>query len=219
MTAIDVASLDFDKGHGLLPAIVQHEEDGRVLMLGYVNRQALEATLATGRATFFSRSKQRLWTKGERSGHFIKVSGVTADCDRDTVLVLGRPEGPVCHTGDAACFPDTARPAVAEVAFLAELEAQLRQRALASPEESYTAALYRQGRTRIAQKVGEEAVEVALAAVSGSDAEFIGECADLIYHLLVALGSRGLALRDVAAELGRRHAERASPKPAASDYT
>jgi phosphoribosyl-ATP pyrophosphohydrolase/phosphoribosyl-AMP cyclohydrolase len=219
MTAIDLASLDFDKGHGLLPAIVQHEDDGRVLMLGYVNRQALELTLATGRATFYSRSKQRLWTKGERSGHFINVSGVSADCDRDTVLVLGRPEGPVCHTGSAACFPDSARPVVANVAFLAQLEALLLQRALASPEESYTAALYRQGRTRIAQKVGEEGVEVALAAATGSDAELIGECADLVYHLLVALGSRGLALRDVVAELERRHAERASPKPAASDYT
>jgi phosphoribosyl-ATP pyrophosphohydrolase/phosphoribosyl-AMP cyclohydrolase len=219
MTAIDVASLDFDKGHGLLPAIVQHEEDGRVLMLGYVNRQALDATLATGRATFYSRSKQRLWTKGESSGHFIKVSDIVTDCDRDTVLVLGRPEGPVCHTGSSTCFPESARPAVADVAFLTQLEAVLRRRAAASPDESHTAALYRQGRTRIAQKVGEEGVEVALALATGSDAEFIGECADLIYHLLVALGSRGLALHDVVAELARRHAERASPKPAASDYT
>jgi phosphoribosyl-AMP cyclohydrolase / phosphoribosyl-ATP pyrophosphohydrolase len=219
MTGIDIERLDFDKGHGLLPAIVQHEQDGRVLMLGYVNRQALAATLSSGRATFYSRSKQRLWTKGERSGHFIKVSGIATDCDRDTVLLLGRPEGPVCHQGTPACFPDATRPAVADVAFLAQLEAVLRSRSLASPEQSYTAALYRQGRTRIAQKLGEEAVEVALAAASGSDAEFIGECADLIYHLLVALGSRGLALREVVTELARRHAERASPKAAASDYT
>jgi phosphoribosyl-ATP pyrophosphohydrolase/phosphoribosyl-AMP cyclohydrolase len=219
MTAIDVASLDFDKGQGLLPAIVQHEQDGRVLMLGYVNRQALNATLATGRATFYSRSKQRLWTKGESSGHFISVSGIAADCDRDTVLLLGRPQGPVCHTGNPACFPDSARPAVADVSFLTQLEAVLHQRAAASPEESYTAALRQQGRTRVAQKLGEEGVEAALALAMGSDAEFIGECADLIYHLLVALGSRGLALRDVVGELARRHSERASPKPAASDYT
>jgi phosphoribosyl-AMP cyclohydrolase / phosphoribosyl-ATP pyrophosphohydrolase len=219
MTRIDVESLDFAKGDGLLPAIVQHEADGRVLMLGYVNRQALDATLATSRATFYSRSKQRLWTKGESSGHFITVSAIATDCDRDTVLMLGRPAGPVCHNGTAACFPDGTRPGVADVAFLAQLEAVLKERSRASPDDSYTAALYRQGRTRIAQKVGEEAVEVALAAATGSDAEFIGECADLLYHVLVALGSRGLALRDVVTELAHRHAARASRKPAASDYT
>jgi len=219
MTRDDIDGLDFNKGQGLLPAIVQDEVDGRVLMLGYVDREALAATFASGRATFYSRSKARLWTKGETSGHFIKVSRIAADCDRDTVLLIGRPQGPVCHTGSAACFPDSARPAVADVAFLAQLESVLRARATASPDDSYTAKLYSQGRARIAQKIGEEGVEVALAAATGSDSEFVAECADLVYHLLVALGSRGLALGDVVRELAQRHAARASPKPAASDYT
>jgi phosphoribosyl-ATP pyrophosphohydrolase/phosphoribosyl-AMP cyclohydrolase len=206
MNEADVATLAWDKG--LLPAIVQHADTGAVLMLGYVDRAALAATLATKRVTFFSRSRGRQWTKGETSGNYIEVEAVTPDCDRDTLLVLGRPAGPVCHTGAPTCFHGQPDSLATELAFLQRLEAIIAQRIAEHPEASYTAKLHAKGPSRIAQKVGEEGLEVALAAVQSDDQAVIGESADLLYHLLVLLKSRGRSVREVVAELVSRHAAR-----------
>lgn len=207
MTQISVASdidtLDWNKGDGLLPAIVQHWRDGRVLMLGYMNREALAATLDTGSVTFFSRSKQRLWTKGETSGNRLDLREIHADCDADTLLVLADPHGPTCHKGTDTCFGNDTMPALA---FLGRLDALIAKRHDERPEDSYTTQLFESGTRRIAQKVGEEGVETALAAVAQDDDELLGESADLVYHLLVLLRSRGLELADVAALLQARHA-------------
>jgi phosphoribosyl-ATP pyrophosphohydrolase/phosphoribosyl-AMP cyclohydrolase len=200
--------LDWAKGEGLLPAIVQDAVTGRVLMLGYMTRETLEETLECGRVVFFSRSRGGRWLKGETSGHFLNVVQVVTDCDRDSLLVLANPVGPTCHTGAVSCFVG-ARPAVAEDAqFLAELEQIIGSRIAEQPEGSYTAHLFSQGVGRIAQKVGEEGVETALAAVSRDDASLVGESADLLYHLLVLLKSRNLSLADVAGELRSRHSAR-----------
>ena len=195
-------NLDWRKGDGLLPAIVQDADDGRVLMLGYMNAEALDATRDSGRVTFFSRSKQRLWTKGETSGNHLAFVKAFADCDRDTLLVLARPHGPTCHTGTDTCFGNTRIPAVG---FLAELERTIRARAGSDPEESYTARLLAEGVKRCAQKVGEEGVEVALAAAAGERKELESEAADLLYHLLVCLQSAGSDLESVVDTLIRRH--------------
>jgi phosphoribosyl-AMP cyclohydrolase / phosphoribosyl-ATP pyrophosphohydrolase len=204
----NLARLDWDKGDGLLPAIVQHAVDGRVLMLGYMNEVALRRTLNDGRVTFFSRSRNQLWTKGETSGHFLRVTHVSADCDRDTILVLAHPDGPTCHNGTPTCFADSREPLASRIAFLATLQATIAQRIADSPEGSYTARLFASGVSRIAQKVGEEGVETALAAVTRDDPELVGECADLLYHLLVLLKSRNLTLEQVVAELASRHGAR-----------
>ena len=209
MNASDLATLDWAKGGGLLPAVAQHAESGTVLMLGFMNADALAATLATRRLTFFSRSRGRLWTKGESSGHFVEVLSVTADCDRDSLLVLGRPQGPVCHTGSADCFHGQPPTAAAELAFLARLEAIIAERVREQPGGSYTAELYRQGPRRMAQKVGEEGLEVALAAVAGDDDELLGESADLLFHLLLLLKSRDRSLAEVVRALAQRHAAHA----------
>jgi phosphoribosyl-AMP cyclohydrolase / phosphoribosyl-ATP pyrophosphohydrolase len=212
----DIDALDFDKAGGLLPAIVQHAGTGAVLMLGYMNREALHATLARGRVVFFSRSRQRLWEKGETSGHTLRLAGVRADCDRDSLLVSALPAGPVCHTGTDTCFGNAAPPvrepqaAHADLAFLGTLEEIIARRLAERPEGSYTARLHAEGPKRLAQKVGEEGLEVALAAVAGSDGELLAESADLLYHLLLLLASRGLGLGRVAAELESRHAARPS---------
>ena len=203
---IDPAALDWDKGQGLLPAIVQDSRTGTVLMLGFMNREALEVTLRDRRVTFWSRTRERLWTKGETSGNHVQVEGVTADCDRDTLLVLGRPAGPVCHTGAPDCFPGHAVTAAGELAFLDRLEGIIAARIADRPESSYTAATYSRGTSRMAQKVGEEGVEVALAAMGADDAKLVGESADLVFHLLLLLKARGLGLRDVVRELEARHA-------------
>ncbi|MGH8294404.1 MAG: bifunctional phosphoribosyl-AMP cyclohydrolase/phosphoribosyl-ATP diphosphatase HisIE [Steroidobacteraceae bacterium] len=211
----DVASLDFEKTGGLLPAIVQHAQSGAVLMLGYMNPEALRETLARRRVVFFSRSRQRLWEKGETSGHALNLAAVRTDCDRDTLLVTALPAGPVCHLGTLTCFggglpADSGRrdePA-APLAFLTDLEGVIAQRLADRPEGSYTAQLQAQGPTRIAQKVGEEGLEVALAAVAEPDGKLIGEAADLLYHLLILLQSRGLRLEQVVAELKSRHEHR-----------
>jgi phosphoribosyl-ATP pyrophosphohydrolase/phosphoribosyl-AMP cyclohydrolase len=208
MNADDVERLDWDKGGGLLPAIVQDAASGSVLMLGFMNREALQATLASRRVTFWSRTRGKLWTKGETSGHFVDVDSVTMDCDRDTLLVLGRPAGPVCHTGAPDCFPGHPSTGSADFAFLRRLEGIIESRIAQAPDRSYTAKLYAQGTKRMAQKVGEEGLEVALAALGSDDAELIGEAADLTFHLLLLLKSRGLALRDVVRELESRHAAR-----------
>lgn len=206
--AADVQTLDFPKGDGLLPAVVQDADSGAVLMLGYMNRDALRTTLDRRRVVFFSRSKNRLWEKGETSGHTLDLVDVRTDCDRDTLLVTARPRGPVCHTGTATCFGNDKPTHAERLAFLGALERVIEHRIADRPEGSYTARLYAQGAKRIAQKVGEEGLEVALAAVVESDEKVIAESADLLFHLLVLLKSRGVSLERVARELEARHAEK-----------
>jgi phosphoribosyl-ATP pyrophosphohydrolase/phosphoribosyl-AMP cyclohydrolase len=208
---IDSTQLDWDKGAGVLPAIVQDAGDGAVLMLGYMNREALTVTLETRRVTFWSRSKQRLWTKGETSGNTLELCGIAADCDGDTLLVLAHARGPTCHTGTRTCWgADAPHAATAPLAFLSRLEQVIQERIATRPEGSYTAKLLAQGPRRIAQKVGEEGLELALAAVAQSDAEIIGEAADLLYHTLLLLQAKGLGLADVVRELELRHTARAT---------
>lgn len=204
----DVAALDFDKMGGLLPAIVQHARSGAVLMLGYMNREALRETLTRRRVVFYSRSRRCLWEKGETSGNTLELAGVRADCDRDALLVTALPAGPVCHLGTATCFGDDTVTAGGGLAFLGELQSVIARRIADRPEGSYTARLHAEGPRRIAQKVGEEGVEVALAAVAEADGKLVSESADLIYHLLLLLESRGLRLEHVVAELESRHADR-----------
>ncbi len=203
----DTSRLDWPKGSGLLPAIVQHWLTGEVLMLGYMNAEALTQTQSSGHVTFYSRSKQRLWTKGESSGHVLALKSIRIDCDADTLLVRADPHGPTCHLGTSSCFGDGAevRP---PLGFLAELDALVAQRHAERPEGSYTTKLFDSGIRRIAQKVGEEGVETALAAVVQGDEELLGEAADLVFHLTVALRMRGLSLADVAGVLAERHRER-----------
>ena len=206
MTLANPATLDWSKGDGLLPAVVQDSRSGKVLMLGYMNEAALAATLESRRVTFFSRSKQRLWIKGETSGHFLNVVDVAGDCDNDTLLILAEPQGPTCHTGTQSCFGDDLGSAAENFAFLARLEAVIEQRIAEQPEGSYTARLWSQGAARLAQKVGEEGVEVALAAVTQTDEHLVGESADLLFHLALLLKSRNLSLGNVVLELQQRHA-------------
>jgi phosphoribosyl-ATP pyrophosphohydrolase/phosphoribosyl-AMP cyclohydrolase len=210
MTAtMTMPDLDWNKLNGLAPAIVQDAGNGAVLMMGYMNREALAATTATGRVTFWSRSRGRLWTKGETSGHFLDVRSVAADCDRDTLLILAEPRGPACHLGTATCWGESAPQSDAQrLAFLSTLENIIAQRIATRPEDSYTAQLLEGGVRRIAQKVGEEGLELALAAVAQSDEEIIGEAADLMYHSLLLLRVKGLSLAQIVAELAARHAQR-----------
>ena len=200
MTPEQIDQLDFGKQDGLLPAVIQDARSGQVLMLGYMNREALERTLDSRQVTFFSRSKQRLWTKGESSGHVLELVRLEADCDADTLLVQALPRGPTCHLGRASCFPD------APAQFLGELDALIAQRVAERPAGSYTTRLLEAGIRRIAQKVGEEGVETALAAVVQDDDALLGEAADLAYHLLVLLHARGLGLAELQATLAKRHA-------------
>lgn len=205
ITRENVSTLDFAKSDNLLPAVVQHADNGAVLMVGYMNAEALVETFNRRRVVFFSRSKQRLWMKGETSGHVLDLVEVRTDCDRDALLVTARPHGPVCHTGTATCFGDEAA-AGGALAFLSRLEGVIEQRVAENPEGSYTARLFSKGPKRIAQKVGEEGLEVALAAVAETDDKVISESADLLYHLLVLLKSRGVTLARVVGELESRHA-------------
>ena len=196
--------LDFDKGGGLLPAIVQHAGNSSVLMLGYMNREALVATLAMRRVAFFSRSRGRLWEKGETSGNSLELAEIRTDCDRDALLIRAWPSGPVCHTGSPACFltPEVEGDAVA---FLRTLQGVIGERVEKRPEGSYVASLVSKGLNRIAQKVGEEGLETALAGVGGTDAQVVEEAADLLFHILVLLKARGLSLEAVSKELKSRH--------------
>lgn len=207
----DLDRLDFAKSDGLLPAIVQHADRGSVLMLGYMSREALEASLTRRRVVFFSRSKDRLWEKGESSGNTLALIEVRADCDRDALLVLARPQGPTCHLGTPTCFGDDPSSEPESLSILSDLERVIAQRMLLRPEGSYTASLFDSGIKRIAQKVGEEGLEVALAAVGGREREVIDEFADLIFHLLVLLRARGLSLADVVRELRARHVVNSAP--------
>jgi phosphoribosyl-ATP pyrophosphohydrolase/phosphoribosyl-AMP cyclohydrolase len=202
LTAQDIGTLAWDKMDNLIPATIQDRASGRVLMLGYMNREALGATLATGLATFWSRSKQRLWTKGETSGNVLRVAAVHADCDGDALLVLADPAGPTCHLGTTACFGDAAR---AGPGWLAELSRIIAERASTGGEDSYTRRILSQGPTRIAQKVGEEGVEVALAGAGSSAEHCAEEVADLLYHVAVLMEARGFGWSDVIAVLQSRH--------------
>lgn len=212
---LDVSDVDFTKADGLVPGVVQHARTGQVLMVGFLDEDALRATLETGLATFWSRSRREIWTKGETSGNTLAVESVEADCDRDTLLIHAVPAGPTCHTGDETCFgPEavttdrtrgSAGPDAPTVSFLQQLDALVADRAAELPEGSYTTRLFTGGVRRIAQKVGEEGVETALAAVAQEDEDLLSESADLVYHLLVLLRSRGLGLADVERVLRERH--------------
>jgi phosphoribosyl-AMP cyclohydrolase / phosphoribosyl-ATP pyrophosphohydrolase len=207
-----LATVDWEKMNGLVPAIVQDAASGAVLMLGYMNREALAATEATGRVTFWSRSKSRLWTKGESTGHFLEVRSISADCDQDTLLILAQPLGPACHLGTTTCWgQDAPRSRAQDLAFLGTLEEIVAQRIATRPEGSHTAKLVDAGLTRIAQKVGEEGLELALAAVAQSDGEIIGEAADLLFHTALLLKVKGLSLAQVVGELESRHSRREAP--------
>ena len=199
-------SIDWEKVAGLIPAIIQDNNSGQVLMLGYMNDEALAKTLATKQVTFWSRTKNRLWTKGETSGNVLHLKSIQLDCDQDTLLIQVNPMGPTCHLNTTSCFDndDTTNTQPALV-FLHQLEQVLADRKGADPDSSYTASLYNRGTKRISQKVGEEGVEVALAATSGDKAELVCESADLIYHLLVLLQDQNLALEDVINKLKQRH--------------
>jgi len=203
MTLSDIQrdDLDWAKGDGLLPAVIQHAREGRVLMLGYMNKASLDHTLETGKVTFYSRSKQRLWTKGETSGNILELVSIKSDCDNDTLLVQAIPHGPTCHTGSQTCFGNSMQPAIG---LLAELEDVIQSRADENNRSSYTSKLLNDGVPRCAQKVGEEGVEVALAAVQGHRDELHQEAADLLYHLLVCLRSAESSLDDVLRVLESR---------------
>ncbi|MDD1792885.1 bifunctional phosphoribosyl-AMP cyclohydrolase/phosphoribosyl-ATP diphosphatase HisIE [Enterovibrio makurazakiensis] len=196
--------INWDKVDGLVPAVVQNAKSGQMLMLGYMNQDALAKTLETEQVTFWSRTKERLWTKGETSGNVLQLKNIDLDCDQDTLLVQVDPIGPTCHLGTESCFgdDDANKPSLV---FLHQLEQVLASRRGSDPSTSYTASLYAKGTKRISQKVGEEGVEVALAATSGDKEELINESADLMYHLMVLLQDQGFSLEDVANKLKERH--------------
>ncbi len=201
---MNIDGLAWKKMNGLIPAIVQDAFDGRMLMQGYMNKDALKITLESGQVTFWSRSREMLWTKGETSGHILDLVDIHPDCDSDTLLIRARQEGPTCHLGLDTCF-DTEDKVIPELAFLADLERVIAQRDEDRPKGSYTTDLLEAGVKRIAQKVGEEGVETALAAAAGGDEEVLNESADLIYHLLVLLRSRKLELGSLVEVLKIRH--------------
>ena len=201
---LDPESLDWEKVNGMMPVIVQNYITGKVLMFAYMTKEALNKTIELRKATFYSRTKQRLWTKGEESEHYLFVKSITTDCDRDTLLLMADPVGPTCHNGTESCFDD--QPEL-PFAFLACLEDLVESRKQSSPEESYTAKLFKNGVPRIAKKVGEEAVETALAAVTDDDREFIGEVADLLFHTTVLLSAKNKKFVEVIRCLQERHSD------------
>ena len=196
--------LDFNKMNGLVPAIIQDNYTQKVLMLGFMNKEAYEKTLETGKVTFFSRTKNRLWTKGEESGNFLNVVSVKADCDNDTLLIMANPCGPVCHKGTDTCWGEKNEQ---DIMFLKELQDFIDKRHKEMPEKSYTTSLFKSGVNKMAQKVGEEAVETVIEACNGTDERLIYEGADLLYHLIVLLTSKGYRIEDLARELKERHSE------------
>ncbi|MDI3527917.1 MAG: phosphoribosyl-AMP cyclohydrolase / phosphoribosyl-ATP pyrophosphohydrolase [Tenuifilum sp.] len=199
-----MTTLNFDKLNGLIPAIIQDAATNRVLMLGFMNREALEVTRKTGLATFYSRTRRQIWTKGETSGNYLKVAAIIPDCDGDTLLVKVNPQGPVCHTGNDTCFNEINRNSLG---FIEYLESVIESRKDEQPDSSYTAKLFSAGNKRIAKKIGEEAVELALESETGSDERLLDETADLIYHTLVLLASRNLKFENVIDVLKNRHAD------------
>lgn len=196
--------LDFDKMNGLVPAIIQDNYTRKVLMLGFMNKEAYEKTMETGKVTFFSRTKNRLWTKGEESGNFLNVVSIKEDCDKDTLLIQVHPVGPVCHTGTDTCWGEKNEE---PVMFLKLLQDFIDKRHAEMPEKSYTTSLFESGVNRMAQKVGEEAVETVIEAINGTDERMIYEGSDLIYHLIVLLTSKGYRIEDLANELKVRHSD------------
>jgi len=202
VTTENINELAWQKMDNLIPAIIQHAATGAVLMQGFMNKESLVATLDTGRATFFSRSKQGLWIKGETSGNFLNVHEVITDCDQDSLLIACTPIGPTCHLGTESCFPEQK---LTQQNFLSQLEQVIAGKKGDDPKESYTAHLFSRGTTKMAQKVGEEGVEVALAAVAETKEDLLGECADLFYHTLVLLADQKIELSEVMAVLQERH--------------
>ena len=204
-------TIDFDKMGGLVPAIIQDADTRQVLMLGFMNREAYDKTVATGKVTFWSRTRQTLWTKGETSGNFLDLVSIANDCDNDTLLVKVHPHGPTCHTGTDTCWGEENKPCGAELdkqdslRFVSELQDFIEKRKAEMPEGSYTTRLFRDGIAKISQKVGEEALETVIEAISGPDEKLVYEAGDMIYHLLVMLTARGLRIEDIADELRRRH--------------
>lgn len=196
--------LDFGKMNGLVPAIIQDNYTQKVLMLGFMNEEAYNKTVETGKVTFFSRTKNRLWTKGEESGNFLHVVSITADCDNDTLLIKVNPAGPVCHTGADTCWGEKNEQ---DIMFLKELQDFIDKRHEEMPEKSYTTSLFKSGVNKMAQKVGEEAVETIIEACNGTNERLIYEGADLLYHLIVLLTSKGYRIEDLARELKERHSE------------
>lgn len=196
-------NLDFEKMGGLIPAVIQDNKTGKVLMLGFMNEEALAKTEREGKVTFYSRTRQCLWTKGETSGHFLNVVSITDDCDHDTLLIKVDPTGPVCHTGADTCFNEENR--LGDFEFLRYLQDFIDRRHEEMPDGSYTTSLFRDGVKRMAQKVGEEAVETVIEAVDGNDERFLYEASDLVYHLIVLLTSKGYRLEDLGKELKKRH--------------
>lgn len=195
-------TIDFEKMGGLVPAIIQDNVTGKVLMLGFMNQEAYEKTVNTGKVTFFSRTKNRLWTKGEESGHFLDVVKIMNDCDNDTLLIKAKPNGPVCHTGADTCWGEINH---ADLNFLTYLQDFIEKRHQEMPEGSYTTSLFKSGVNRMAQKVGEEAVETVIEATNGTDDRLIYEASDMIYHLIVLLTSKGHRIEELASELVKRH--------------
>ena len=193
-------NIDFQKNEGLVPVVIQHASTMQVLMLGYMNEEALEKTRAEGKVTFFSRSKQRLWTKGETSGNFLTVDEIQVDCDNDTLLIKAYPQGPTCHTGSTSCFQEET-----PKGFLYELEKVIEQRITENPEGSYTAKLFSRGVNKVAQKVGEEAVELVIESKDNNIGLFRNEAADLLYHFLILLKTKDLKLQDIEEVLKERH--------------
>jgi len=202
ITNNNINELAWDKMDNLIPAIIQHAATGAVLMQGFMNQEALTATLTSGKATFFSRSKQALWVKGETSGNFLNVEQVLTDCDQDSLLIACTPIGPTCHLGTESCFPEQE---LTKQNFLSQLEQVIAGKKGDDPKESYTAHLFSRGTTKMAQKVGEEGVEVALAAVAETKEDLLGECADLFYHTLVLLADQKIKLSEVMTVLQDRH--------------
>jgi phosphoribosyl-ATP pyrophosphohydrolase/phosphoribosyl-AMP cyclohydrolase len=194
--------LDFDKMNGLIPAVIQDNRTSKVLMLGFMNREALAKTYETGKVTFFSRTKNRLWTKGEESGHFLHVVSITEDCDQDTLLIKVNPTGAVCHTGNDTCFGEKNEEDILFLKYLQDFIVERRQK---MPEGSYTTSLFNKGIGRMAQKVGEEAVETVIEAMSNNDERLLYEGSDLLYHLIVLLTYKGYRIEDLANELKKRH--------------
>ncbi|MBS7375446.1 MAG: bifunctional phosphoribosyl-AMP cyclohydrolase/phosphoribosyl-ATP diphosphatase HisIE [Muribaculaceae bacterium] len=195
-------ALDFDKMGGLIPAIIQDARTKNVLMLGFMNKEAYEKTLEINKVTFFSRTKNRLWTKGEESGHFLDVVSIESDCDNDTLLIKAIPNGPVCHTGSATCFNDNNE---FGIEFLTHLQDFIEKRYQEMPEGSYTTSLFNSGVNRMAQKVGEEAIETVIEATNGTDGRMMYEAADMLYHLMVLFTSKGRRIEELAEALYRRH--------------
>jgi phosphoribosyl-AMP cyclohydrolase / phosphoribosyl-ATP pyrophosphohydrolase len=204
-----MSKLDFDKGGGLIPAIIQDADTRQVLMLGYMNKEAYKQTQKEGRVTFYSRAKKRLWTKGETSGNFLELVEMLPDCDHDTLLVRVHPRGPVCHTGSDTCFDEANQE---DVAFLNHLARTIKDRRKNPSEKSYTSKLFKKGLNKIAQKVGEEAVELIIEAKDENKDLFLGEAADLLYHLLVLLEAKRISLSEVIQVLESRHKEKTKSK-------